>query len=78
MSKRCNNNLPPEHNASRLRAVRDARGMSQSALAFRIRCSRRTISDFERGLRMPTARQTRYLAAYLLTSPESLFEGGEP
>ena len=55
---------------SRLAALRNARGMSQSRLAEAVGCSRAQISSFEVGRREPKARLLHHILAVLQASDE--------
>lgn len=64
--------------ASRVRALRDARGLSLDALAERSKVGRSTISLIERAESSPTAVVLDKLAAALGVTLASLFEDSEP
>ncbi|MBV8658070.1 MAG: helix-turn-helix transcriptional regulator [Burkholderiales bacterium] len=64
------------HIATRIRALRDAQGLSLEALAERSKVSRSNISLIERGESSPTATVLDKLATALGVSLASLFEGG--
>ena len=67
-----------ERIAKRVRALRDAQGLSLEALAERSMVSRSNISLIERGQSSPTAQVLDRLASALGVALASLFDEGEP
>ena len=62
---------------SRLKEIREARGLTQAQLAEAIGVSRKTINTVENGIFVPSTVIALKLAAALDTSIEALFALGE-
>jgi putative transcriptional regulator len=63
----------PEKLGNRLRAAREARGLTQAQLAERIGVSRKTVNTVENGIFVPSTVVALKLAAELGERVESLF-----
>lgn len=59
--------------AANLRAMRLARGLSQTQLAARIGCTRQTVSAWERGIATPTLETRKRIARVFNTSVARAF-----
>jgi len=64
--------LDPEDFASRLRATRKARGLSQDALTERTRIKQPLLSDYETGRRVPNSPNLKKLADTLSVTTDFL------
>ncbi len=60
---------------SNLKRLRQARGLSQEALAFECGVHRTYVSGVERGVRNPTVTVLKRIADALKVSPSALLEG---
>jgi transcriptional regulator with XRE-family HTH domain len=63
---------------NRVREFREKLGLSQVALARQALCASPTLSDIERGKRLPWPKLKQVLALVLQTTPETLFPEEDP
>lgn len=61
---------------NRIKELREAAGIQQKELAIALKVSQPTVSDWESGRKLPSARSTMKLAEYFVVSVEYLL-GGE-
>lgn len=65
-------------NANRIREAREAKDMSPTELAFRIRRSQTTVWRYETGAATPSLATARHIAEILDVSVDELFPVAEP
>lgn len=60
-------------NANRIRSLRESRGLQQKEVAINLGISQPTVSDWEAGRKVPSAKSTIKLAKFFCVSVEYLF-----